>query len=123
MAAHCHTRPLSPGDHRGCVPTDPAAVLSLDRFVAREVGLILNRDCVDVGSRHFEGDGDVPPARLIQQRQQQVTGARRTLLFNQSLKGFNPFLGFIRIVVRNLTEHAVYDWARDFSLTHLAPHP
>ena len=48
MSTHTDARTLGASNHNGGVPTDPAAVLALGGFIAREVGFFVNINSVDV---------------------------------------------------------------------------
>ena len=109
MAAYSDTGALSARDLNGGIPPDPAAVLTLHRFIAGEVGFLVNGDRVDVGRGVFLRQLHIAFASLVHHVQQDVACARSAFFIDQAGERVDPFLGFVRIVVRNLTEQSVDD--------------
>lgn len=93
----------------GGVPADPAAVFALHGFVAGEVGFLVNGDGVDVGGRVFLGELDAVAARFVQHVQQDVARAGAALFVDESGQGFDPFGGFLGVVVGDLGDQPVDD--------------
>ena len=66
---------VGPDDHHGRVPADVGADAPLDVLVAREPGLLLGRDGVDVRRRDRGREADLQLAGPLEQRREEVAGA------------------------------------------------
>ena len=107
VPAHAHSGALGARDHDGRVPAQPAAVGALGILIAREVGLVLHRDRVDVGSGDLHGKNDVLLAGLREHRQEDVASPRPTLLLDEGVERLVPLPGLLRVVVGDFGQKAV----------------
>ncbi len=86
--------------HRdGRVPADPAAIAALELLIARELGLVLRSDGVDVvGDRHLR-HVQLQLVRLVQQAQHDLAATAGALRVDQLLQRLRPLTGLFRIAV------------------------
>ena len=107
VPAHADAGALGARDHDGGVPAQPAAVGALGVLIAGEVGLVLDRDGVDVGGGGLSRKADVLLTGLGQHRQQDVAGARAALVLDEGLEGLEPLPGLLGVIVGDLGQEAV----------------
>jgi hypothetical protein len=100
---------LRPVDHHRRVPADEGAVAAFERLIAREVGLGLRRDRVDVVGRGQARNADVALAGPLQQGEHQVAGPCPAALVDGCVQRREPLGRLLRIDVRQLTRQAVAD--------------
>ncbi len=83
------------GDHRGRVPADQTPDAALHTLVAREGGLLLRTDRVDVARLGRRREPDVPKPCPLEDLVEQVLGAQVPGAFDHLVEGVEPFLGFL----------------------------
>ena len=84
---------VRPEDHRHRVPADQAPDPALQLLVAREVGLLLRADRVDVPGLREARQADVTLACPLQQLVHQEAGAVLPLLVQDLVEGLDPVVG------------------------------
>ena len=88
--------------HRRRVPADQPADSPLDRLVAREERLLLGADRVDVAGLGERWQADLELAGAFQQLVDKEPGSGLPGLVDDLVERFEPFLGFVRVDVRQL---------------------
>ena len=88
--------------HRRGVPADQPADAALDRLVAREERLLLGADRVDVAGLGERRQADLELAGALQQLVDDKPGSGLPGLLDDLVERFEPFLGFVRVDVRQL---------------------
>jgi hypothetical protein len=89
-------------DHRHGVPADDPADAELELLVAREEGLLLRADRVDVAGLGQRRQADLELARPLEQLVEEEPGARLAGLFDERIERLEPVGGLLRIDVRQL---------------------
>ncbi len=93
---------VGPVHHDGRVPPDVGADAALDVLVAREPGLALGRDRVDVVGAAQARHPDLSFPGTFEQPEHQIAGAGAPLGLDDVVERFEPFLGLARIDIRQL---------------------
>ncbi len=93
---------VRPQDHRHGVPADQPPDAPLQRLVAREPGLLLGADRVDVAGLGQGRDADVALAGPLQQLVHQEAGAVLALLVQDLVQGVEPLAGLDLVDVGQL---------------------
>ncbi len=88
--------------HRRRVPADEPADPPLDLLVAREERLLLGADRVDVAGLGERRQPDLELAGALQQLVDEKPGTGLAGLLDDLVERFHPFLGFVRVDVRQL---------------------
>ena len=102
VSADCHSRTLCPRDLHGSVPAHPAPKLAFEMFVAGIVRFVVDPDCVDVGSDKVPGQPHAVFAGVSLHGGQEISGAFPAPGIDQTVDGFEPFVCFLPVDVRNL---------------------
>ncbi len=95
--------------HYRCIPADEAADSALDVLVTGELGLLLRRDRVDIGSGHGSGNPKMCLVGSLEQLREEESGPYRAELVGHRIEGVDPLPGLHRIVVRQLVQVFVAD--------------
>ena len=108
VAAEADVEVVGPGDHDRRVPADDAADLQLELLVAREVGLLLRRDAVDVVGLQERRQADLALAGEVEDAGEEVPGALAALVLEDVVDGRKPFRRLVGVGVRELVpEHFI----------------
>src|SRR5690606_25033788 len=91
------------------VPPDVRADAALDVLIAREPGLPLRRDGVDVVGGGQRRDAHLPFPRPLQQPEHHVPRTFGAAGVDHLVQGLDPFGGLLRVDVRQLAGQAVAD--------------
>ena len=91
---------VCPEDHRDRVPADDPADPQLDRLVAREVGLLLGADRVDVAGLGQWRQADVELPRALEQLVNEEPRAALAFLLDELVEGRQPLRGLVGVDVR-----------------------
>jgi hypothetical protein len=101
--------PLRPVHHDRGVPADVGADAPFDLLIAREPGLQLGRDGVDVVGAVQARHPDVLFAGALQHAEHQVPCPIRSGVLHHRVEGFQPLLGLGGIQVEKLAGQPVAD--------------
>ncbi len=93
---------VGPQDHRHRVPADQPADAPLHRLVARERGLLLRADGVDVAGLGQRRQPDLELAGALEELVDDEPGARLAFLGDDLVERREPVLGLVRVDVRQL---------------------
>ena len=89
-------------DHRDRIPADDAPDAQLHRLVAREVGLLLRADRVDVARLGERRQADLELAGTLQELVHQEARALLAFLGDHLVEGVDPVVGLDLVDVRQL---------------------
>ena len=92
---------VRPGHHHRCVPTDQSTDVSFQVLVAREVGLLLRRDRVDVVGRDHRGDAHPARPGVVHDPAQEESGPLR-IRVDEVVEGRDPLGGLLWIDIGKL---------------------
>ena len=102
VAADARVLVVGAEDHRDGVPADEPADPPLERLVARELGLLLRRDRVDVPGVGEGRKPDLELARSLEQLEQQEPGPRLALLIDDVVERADPVARLLLVEIGQL---------------------
>src|SRR5215831_426756 len=109
MTTNAKSRTVRPGNHDGSVPPDVGPDPALGVLIAREPGLALGRDRVDVVRAAQARDADLLLARPFEQPEHDVSGPGAAAGPHHVVEGFQPLPGLVWVYVGKLGGQAVAD--------------
>ena len=86
-------------DHRHRVPPHIRADALLDRLIARNADLLVDRNRIDIGGIGRKRHVGARPARLVDHLLDQEMRAIRTLVLDHAVDRVQPFAGFLRVEI------------------------
>ena len=92
-------------DDRDRVPADECRCQPLELAIARELGLLVDRDRVDVRRAEPGRDLDAEVLRVVDRLVEQVAHPLAAVGFDDRVDGLEPLAGLYRVDIRGLASH------------------